>query len=250
MYNIFPIFGKYNLIIMFENIKIIINSLSNTIFPPFCQVCEVKLSEDENFICSYCKENIPLTRNENIEQNSLFLRIEKLVKIERAISMMHYTSKGNYNKLIQNAKFKNQRKLAVEMGRWLAYIIENEEYISAIDYIIPIPLSKSRRRWRGYNQSEYICKGLSEVLNIPMLNGVVIRHKNSKVQTKIKDIYKRYKNVEGVFSLTDKNILNGKYVLLIDDVITTGATISSCAKIIKESSPKCNIIIGSICSTR
>lgn len=177
------------------------------------------------------------------------MRLSESVSIVGAVSMLRYTSEGGYNNLILNAKFKNQRKLAVELGHWMADFFQINDEIMGVDYLIPVPLHKSRERWRGYNQSEYICRGLSEGLGIPMLKGVVIRHKKSKTQSQLKGSEHRKSNVEGIFSVTNAELLNGKSIFLVDDVITTGATIISCALAIQKAAPKCRIYVGAVSST-
>lgn len=164
--------------------------------------------------------------------------------------MFYYTSEGGYNNLILNAKFRNQRQLAFELGRMMASFFEENEELKSVDYIIPLPLHKSRQRWRGYNQAESICRGLSDEMGIPVLCHVVIRHRKSKVQSKLKGSEDRRVNVDGIFSVTNPELLNGKSILLVDDVITTGATIASCAKAIKEAAPKCRIYIGAASSRK
>ena len=227
-------------------IKDMFKGLFFTLFPPLCSVCSKKLNANEQFMCSYCIDNMPLTYNWRVSRNSLFMRINNIIEIDGASSLFYYTLNDNYKNLILDSKFRNQRKLAIELGHWMAFFFESNEEFRCVDIIIPIPLHRSRKRWRGYNQSEFICRGLSEVMNIPMNTTVVIRHKKSKTQSRLRDNILRQENVKDIFSVLDVSLLANKSILLVDDVITTGATISSCIKAIKKAVPSCKIYA---CST-
>ena len=227
-------------------IKDMFRGLFFTLFPPICSVCSKKLKENEQFICSYCIEDMPLTYNWRITKDSLFMRINNIAEIEGSASLFYYNLNDNYKNLILDSKFRNQRNLAIELGRWMAFFFESNEKLKCVDLIIPIPLHSTRKIWRGYNQSEFICRGLSEVLNIPLNTNTVIRHKKSKTQSRLKDNSLRQENVKDAFSVIDVSILENKSILLVDDVITTGATISSCIKAIKKAVPTCKVYA---CST-
>ena len=174
------------------------------------------------------------------------MRINNIAEIEGSASLFYYNLNDNYKNLILDSKFRNQRNLAIELGRWMAFFFESNEKLKCVDLIIPIPLHRTRKIWRGYNQSEFICRGLSEVLNIPLNTNTVIRHKKSKTQSRLKDNSLRQENVKDAFSVIDVSILENKSILLVDDVITTGATISSCIKAIKKAVPTCKVYA---CST-
>lgn len=222
-------------------IKDMFRGLFLTLFPPLCSVCSKKLKVSEQFLCPYCIDNMPLTYNWRIPRSALFMRINNTIEIEGAVSLFHYTLNDNYKNLIIDSKFRNQRKLAIELGRWMAFFFESNEELKCVDLIIPIPLHRSRETWRGYNQSVFICRGLSEVMNIPMNTNAVIRHKKSKTQSRLRGNTLRQENVRDIFSVLDVSILANKSILLVDDVITTGATISSCIKAIKKAVPSCKI---------
>lgn len=228
----------------------ILSALSKTLFPPLCNVCGGKLNDDEVHLCDNCMAQLPVTNNWHVAHNNVYDRISKEARLTAAVSLFHYEAGDNYTNIILNAKFRNQRKLAYEMGRTMARYIRNSEVIQNVDYIIPLPLHPSRKRWRGYNQSDYIAQGLADELSKEVLKGVVIRHKRSKAQSNLKSTKNRHENVKEVFSVKNKQLLEKKRILLVDDVITTGATMASCAKAIRKAAPTSEIICAALSSTK
>lgn len=226
------------------------SALTKTLFPPVCNVCGDKLDDHQRHICDNCMAQLPVTYNWNVPHNIVYDRIRKESDIESAITLFHYTTGDNYTNIILNAKFRNQRQLAYHMGRVMARYIKSSEAAQNIDYIIPLPLHSTRKRWRGYNQSDYIAKGLSDELSVKLLKGIVVRHKKSTAQSKLKGKKNRLDNVKNVFSVKDNEILKGKRILLVDDVITTGATIASCANAIKKATPTTKVISAALSSTK
>lgn len=227
----------------------LLTALSKTLFPPICNVCGCKLKEEEVHLCDGCLSQLPVTYNWHAPQNNVYDRINKEVHISAVVTLFHYRAGDSYTNIILNAKFRNQRKMAYWMGFVMAQYIKNCEAAQHVDYIIPLPLHSSRKRWRGYNQSDYIAMGLSDGLSVEILKGVVIRHKKSRAQSKLKGTRRRHENVKGVFSVTDKEILKNKRIMLVDDVITTGATISSCVKAIKKTAPTSDVVCAALSST-
>lgn len=226
-----------------------ISSLSKTLFPPVCNVCGVKLCDHEEAICDRCMSELPLTNNWYIPHNLIYDRLSEEAEIIGAVTLFHYKAGDPYTNLILNAKFRNQRSLAYELGRVMGRYIRGSKVVNDVDCLVSVPLHKSRLRWRGYNQSDYIAKGLSEILGIPVLKNAVVRHKKSEVQSKMKGRTKRKENVKDIFGVVDKEQLKGKRILLVDDVITTGATMASCAKAIKKAVPTIEIVATAISST-
>jgi ComF family protein len=146
--------------------------------------------------------------------------------VESASSYLYFQKKGITQKLLHQLKYKGQKEVGRKLGLYYGYDLK--EHLEA-DCIIPIPLHKSRLRTRGYNQSEWFGKGLSEAMEIPMDSGSVVRIRKTETQTR-KGRYKRWENVEGIFAVMDPEKLAGCHVLLVDDVVTTGATLEACAQ--------------------
>ena len=154
------------------------------------------------------------------------------VEIERATSYIYYHKNSPYNNVIHYLKYKNRP----EPGERLAFIAAKEiaetGFFDGIDAIVPLPLSKKKLKERGYNQCDYIAAGISRATGIPVLKGAVVRTTANETQTH-KNRDERWKNVEGIFALDRPQDIEGKHVLLLDDILTTGATLASCAKTIQ-----------------
>lgn len=224
--------------------------LIKTLFPPVCNVCGKKLDDYQKCLCDDCMSNLPLTNNWHVPHNLIYDRLKEGADVVAAVTLFHYTAGDPYSNIILNAKFRNQRSLASEMGRVMGRYIRNSEVIKGVDYIIALPLHPSRKRWRGYNQSDYFALGMSEVLGIPILKDTVIRDKKSDTQSKMRGRKVRQENVKGIFKVVNKGVLENKRIVLLDDVITTGATISSCAHTIKKAVSTVDIVAAAICSTK
>jgi ComF family protein len=148
--------------------------------------------------------------------------------IEKAAAFSFYTRGSRIRKLVHNLKYKGITEIGHEMGRIYAISLKSSGFFKDIDIIVPVPLHPSKQRRRGYNQSEYISSGISEVAGLPVDLKSLKRISVSDTQTR-RSRYERWINVEGIFGVTDSMALKGKHILLVDDVITTGSTIESCA---------------------
>ena len=207
-----------------------ISDLIDLIFPRCCMVCDELLSPQERDICLDCMSKLPKIEKLHLEE------IEKVfwgkVEIERATSYIYYHKNSPYNNIIHYLKYKNRP----EPGERLAFIAAKEiaetGFFDGIDAIIPLPLSKKKLKERGYNQCDYIAAGISRATGIPVLKGAVVRTTANETQTH-KNRDERWKNVEGIFALDRPQDIEGKHVLLLDDILTTGATLASCAMTIQ-----------------
>jgi len=163
-------------------------------------------------------------------------------KIEFASAFLIFSKGSRYRKLIHSLKYKNDKESGIELG--ILYgkeIFENSEY-PQIDYIIPVPLHPKKQKLRGYNQSDCIAKGLSQSINVPYLSNILVRTVNTQTQTK-KHKDERWNNVTGVFDVKYPEKIKNKSILLVDDVITTGATVEHCAMILINKS-NCKVSIA------
>ncbi len=148
-------------------------------------------------------------------------------KIERAAAFSFYNRESRIRRLIHNLKYKGIKEIGLELGRIYGLSLSGTDFLKGIDMIIPVPLHPSKKRIRGFNQSEIIADGFSEATGLPVLNGILERTSRSETQTK-RSRYDRWVNVEGIFTVSDGSLLEGKHILIIDDVITTGSTLESC----------------------
>lgn len=207
-----------------------ISDLIDILFPRTCAVCGKVLSNGEQDICINCLIDLP-----RIPTYTVGNPIEKLfygiLPIQRATSYMHYTKESPYNNLIHRAKYSDRPEIGERMATTATSELIKQGFFTGIDIIIPLPLSQKKKEQRGYNQCDYIAQGISKVTGIPIDNSSVIRHIANETQTH-KHREERWKNVENIFSTTNAEALNGKHILLVDDVLTTGATLTSCARAI------------------
>jgi len=154
------------------------------------------------------------------------------VYLQNVSSFLHFQKGGRLQNIIHNMKYKNIKEIGTFLGKLYGYELKNIPN-SNVDLIIPVPLHKSKLRKRGYNQSEYIARGISEVLNLPVNTNSIERYIASDSQTR-KSRFERWENVKNVFKIVEPQSFIGKHVLLVDDVITTGATLEACARAILE----------------
>jgi len=204
-----------------------LNDIFTIFYPEICLCCKNQLTTNEQLICIDCRHDLPLTdftnKADNIVEKIFFGR----VPVEEATSLLYFLKKGKVQELMHQLKYKNQQKVGTFIGDWLGEILVNSKRFKTIDCIIPVPLHKTKQQLRGYNQVTTFGKSLSKKLNIPFYEGVLLKTSATKTQTK-KIRLDRWKNSEHQFILQKTNTLKNKHILLIDDIITTGATLEAC----------------------
>lgn len=164
----------------------------------------------------------------NTPENEMERRFWGIYPIERATSLYYYARGGAVASILHEMKYHGRKRLCRQMGRIMGTELMGTGFFDGIDFIIPVPLHKNRMRERGYNQSELLARGISEITSIPVVTDVMRRIHNNATQTH-KSSFERWENAEGLFEATEKAVsLSGRHILLIDDVLTTGATISAC----------------------
>jgi ComF family protein len=214
-------------------------------FPETCVVCNVHLRNSEQAICTACLIDMPRVYFHNQDRNPLEDLLWGQVPYVRASSLFYYTKKNAYASLLYQVKYKNRPDIGLLLGEIFASELKSSGFLDDVDVIVPIPLHKKRVRERGYNQSELIAQGMSTYSSIPYSSEDIIRVVHTQTQTR-KNKEERQKNVTGIFSLTPDHELAHKHILLLDDVITTGATCISCAETIISHVPSARVSIASI----
>ena len=208
-----------------------ISDLIDLIFPRHCCVCGEVLSRQEKDLCLDCLYKLPKIEQMHLDE------IERgfwgKFDIVSATSYIYYRKESPYNRLLHRMKYDNRPEIGCRLAMMAAESIAKSGFFDGIDAIIPLPLSKKKKRERGYNQCDYIAEGLSQITGIPVIKDCVVRNKANESQTH-KTREERWKNVEGIFSLAKPELIEGKHVLLIDDILTTGATLTNCAISIKQ----------------
>ncbi len=198
-----------------------------------CFGCNARLNRGEKHLCTICRNQIPLTEFTFNEENAIDRIFYGIINVKKASSFLLFTEIGIVKNLIHNLKYKNQKQIGSFIGDWYGQILVENNYLKDIDYIIPVPLHPKKKRKRGYNQVSLFGENLAKHLNTTFLEGVLIKTANTKTQTK-KGRINRWQSPKKLYELTDTSILENKNVLLIDDVITTGATMEICAKALQK----------------
>lgn len=197
-------------------------------YPRVCAACGDFLMKDEETVCLKCRYLLPRTGYETFPDNPLSQTFIGRVNFHAVTACFFFSKQGKVQHLIHELKYKGNKDAGVFLGQQLGESIKNAPMFQGIDYLIPVPLHPKRLRKRGYNQSEMIARGIFETTGIPVATQFLIRSVNTATQTrKSKD--ERYENVKDIFELHHAEELVGKHVLIIDDVLTTGATLESCA---------------------
>jgi ComF family protein len=183
---------------------------------------------NETLICTECFVLIPRTNYHLNPDNPVSQLFWGRCLIIKAAAFSYYTRDSRIRKLIHQLKYKGIKEIGSELGRIYAGTLKSSGFLEDIDLIIPVPLHPSKKRQRGFNQSDIISQGISEVSGIPVDTRMLVRRTVSKTQTR-KSRYDRWTNVHDIFRVMDENRLKGLHILLVDDVITTGSTIEACA---------------------
>ena len=197
------------------------------LFPRVCYSCGTNLVRNENLICTECFVAIPRTAYHLVKDNPVEQLFWGRCRIERGAAFSWYTRGSRIQKLIHNLKYQGISELGPELGFIYGSTLRGTEFAETIDLLLPVPLHKARLKTRGFNQSELICRGLAEALSLPVVVSALERVAVTSTQTR-RSRYDRWTNVEGIFRTADRAALEGRHILLVDDVITTGSTMESC----------------------
>ena len=196
-------------------------------FPRVCSICGTPLVGDEHEICSGCLLDLPIITTATGEENLVERRYRGRVPVNAATSLLLFSQGGKTQKILHQIKYRGDERLALAMGRQLGLQLAQNELFETIDLMVPVPLFRRREKRRGYNQSLLLCKGIQQTFPRPIENGNLIRSHHTDSQTH-KTRLQRMENMKDVFQLQYPERLQGKHILLVDDVITTGATTEAC----------------------
>ncbi len=197
------------------------------IYPPVCPGCSRPLFRNEKVLCTYCLHGLPRTNFHRFRENPVEQTFWGRVLLEGATSFLFFSKGGKVQQLMHAIKYRNQKKAGFFLGELFGREIAHTEPFSACKLIIPVPLHPKKLRKRGYNQSEIIGRGMGKTMNIPVRTDILMRRLHSDTQTR-KSRYNRWINVRNIFSLKNQGAIYGRHILLIDDVLTTGATLEAC----------------------
>ncbi len=212
---------------VWKAIQIMFNDFISLCYPHTCLVCNKNLFRNEYHICTPCLYKIPKTtcfKEKDNKVSSLFLG---RVVLQNAAALYEFNKTGSLQKIISHLKYKGNTDVGVLLGKQVGLALKESNYFTNIDLIIPIPLHPLKEKKRGYNQSYFIAKGIEKVLHIPINTKSLIRVENTDSQTR-KKRYNRWENMRNSFAVLNNKVLRNKHLLLIDDVLTTGATLEAC----------------------
>ena len=202
-------------------------ALLHWLFPHYCVGCGSSLLDKNSCLCIECISKMPATNYANIKDNAVEKIFWGRLPIESAGASFYFSKKSMMQELLHECKYGGNKELLFQLGKMMGEHIKNQERFE-IDALVPLPLHRHKEKRRGYNQALILCKGMAEVLNLPIKNDLVIRNRSTETQTK-KDRIHRWSGMDGKFSLKG-NVSMGSHLLLVDDVITTGATLESCGQ--------------------
>ena len=217
-----------------------IDDLISIFFPPVCHVCGNRIEGGPRFVCPQCMETLPRTFFHLDDFNPMVRRLAGKVRFERATGVYFYSRNSGISSFVQDFKYRNFPSLAVYAGRMMYSELYMSGFFSGIDFLVPVPLHPLKKLKRGYSQTELICKGISRESGIPVSNR--LRARRHRTQTGLSHD-ERATNVSGVFRMRKGTDLVGKHILLVDDICTTGATISAAVSAISEEYPAAEISI-------
>lgn len=203
----------------------IINDVLSVLFPRRCHVCGSHLYGHEKYVCGNCLINLPRTMYHRLQFNAVEQRFAGKVKFERATSLFFYDKNSRYANIIHDFKYRGYSKLAEYMGRLMARELLTTGFFGDVDCVVPVPLHFFKQARRGYNQSEKIAKGVGEILQVPIIDGLKITRWR-QTQT-MKSLYERWLNAKDGFCLKKNVDFSGRHVLIVDDVCTTGSTLEA-----------------------
>lgn len=232
----------------FGGLKGWFSDLLRIVFPDVCEVCGSSLVRGEEVICLKCDMNMPRTRVHNDSFNIIHERLAGKTPIERAAGYFYYYRESDYAAIIHNAKYNGRPIIARKLAMRFARELMADNFFDGIDIILYVPMFFLKKIKRGYNQSEYIAQGISQATNIPIGHNLISKRSHSS-QTK-KNSYSRWLNAQGVYDVINSDELENKHVLIVDDVVTTGATLLACCDVVHNAVPSATISVLSLAVTR
>lgn len=207
----------------------ILKEFINLLFPRLCVLCENALVKGEDYLCTVCMAKLPHLALQDERRQQLYKKLSASMPLEEVLAYLLYQKSGSSQKLLQLIKYKNFPELGTLLGRYFGARLAETGYSEKFDVVIPVPLHKNRFKQRGYNQSEAFATGLADSLALPVATDIVIRASAGTTQTR-KSRIDRWLNVATSFKVVQKEALQGKRVLLVDDVVTTGSTLEACGQ--------------------
>lgn len=226
-------------------VRNIFRDIASLLFPPCCIICGRHVSPSTYNICPYCRYEAPLTNYWTRSDNPVKSRFDGIVPIVEGSSFLFFNHQSPWQSAIHSFKYGGKWLYAYNLGLWFGAELKDSGLYDDIDLILPVPLHPMKILSRGYNQSTYLAEGIAKQLGKPIDNRSVRRLRNNPAQARKKS-HDRWLNTEELFGVQYPERLRAKHILVVDDVLTTGATISSCIAAIKEAAPDCRISVATL----
>jgi len=202
--------------------------LIHLFYPHLCEGCSKPLTKQERVLCIGCEALLPETGHDTIADNDAAMRFAGRVPFMKAASFAYFTNDGLLQHMVHGLKYNNKQDIGLYLGEHWGRRLMASGWVGGIDVIVPVPLHPAKLAKRGYNQSLLIAQGISEATGIPVHDKLLLRTRNTETQTN-KTRTERVNNMSGAFAIAAQKDLAGKHILLCDDILTTGATMESCA---------------------
>ena len=208
------------------SIKEIKDSFVHLLFPHVCSGCGSDILNKESMLCMRCIDTMPETNFEIHADNPVEKKFWGRLPFQQATAQYYFTRESLMQHLMHQFKYKKNKELGFQLGKLMGESLKNSGRF-IVEALIPLPLFPAKEKRRGYNQAAVLCEGIAESLQVPVLKDVIIRPQHTDTQTK-KGRIERWQNMEGKFVLTNPGAIANKRILLVDDVVTTGATLEAC----------------------
>lgn len=222
------------------SIREIKDSFIQLLFPHVCSGCGSDILSKESMLCMRCIDSMPETNFELHAANPVEKKFWGRIQLEHATAQYYFTRESLIQQLMHQFKYKGNREVGAQLGKMMGESLKSSNRLT-IDVLVPLPLFPVKEKRRGYNQATVLCEGMAESLQVPVLKDVIIRSQHTDTQTK-KGRIERWQNMEGKFVLIKPDAIMNKNVLLVDDVVTTGATLEACgAELLKAENVKLSI---------
>ncbi|SDD61469.1 comF family protein [Pricia antarctica] len=219
---------------LIHNLTKILNDINSVLMPRVCFGCTAHLIRGEELICTLCRNDMPLTEYNFNDENPVDRIFYGRINIKKASSFLFFSENGNVQRLIHNLKYKNQECVSRFLGDWYGQLLKGTgELAKTIDMVVPVPLHPKKLRRRGYNQVAGFAQKLAHHLGAEYVDNILIKTANTKTQTK-KGRIGRWQDDTALYTLSNADYLKNKNILLVDDVITTGATMEICAQTLQQ----------------
>lgn len=223
------------------------HSLLHLLFPHVCKGCGTDLDSQAGSLCISCISSLPETGFFQAADNPVEKIFWGRLPLVAASAGYYFTKTSMIQKLMHGLKYHQEKDTGLQLGRLMGKSLSQSSRFNSVDILLPLPLFPRRERERGYNQSALLCEGISEITGIPVLTQTVTRDQSTDTQTK-KGRVDRWQNMAGKFRVIDPGALFGKHVLLVDDIITTGATLEACGQALRQATAL-SISIATLCYT-